>query len=534
MPFFSVVTPVYNPPVDALQECIKSMKNQTFTDWEWCVVDDQSTDKHVQSILQRAMAKDSRIRVALRSTNGGIVEASQDALDMAAGEFVGLLDHDDALDPEALAKVAATLLANPDADYIYTDEDKINPQGQHYGVFRKPPFDLVRLRGQNYCCHFSVFRKTLLDDIGGFRSGFDGSQDYDLILRATERARLVVHIPEVLYHWRVVPGSTSGDSMAKPYAFEAGQRALEQHFERVGIQAEVATLNPGSYSHTFTQLPTSPLVSIVIPTTGAKSRVWGVTVRMIEHLVANIVETTTYENYEIIVVDDLNAHPGYAVPFGQTDDGSSRRISVVGLTELASFFEMCNIGYDYVQGETVIFMDENSQVMTPAWIEQFLGQMIDSKVGIVGPMILMGDGRIESCGISLHPSPHRIAWSKSSRNPGVWGSSAVARIVSGVTDTCFAVRQSVFHELGGFSPEFQQHGADLDFCCKARDLSYSTVWTPTVRVTHFGTHHDQICDDPEDLLVLARRWKRYLDCEQYSLQGKDRPKQELRRRMVEC
>jgi glycosyltransferase involved in cell wall biosynthesis len=154
---------------------------------------------------------------------------------MATGEFVGLLDHDDALAPEALAKVAATLLANPDADYIYTDEDKINPQGQHYGLFRKPPFDLVRLRGQNYCCHFSVFRKTLLDDISGFRSGFDGSQDYDLVLRAIERARSVIHIPEVLYHWRAVPGSTSGDSMAKPYAYEAGQRAIEQHFERVGI-----------------------------------------------------------------------------------------------------------------------------------------------------------------------------------------------------------------------------------------------------------------------------------------------------------
>ena len=524
MPFFSIVTPVYNPPADALLKCIESMRKQTFTDWEWCVVDDQSTDNHVQRILQRAMAKDSRIRVAIRETNGGIVEASQDALDMAAGEFVGLLDHDDALAPEALAKVAATLLANPDADYVYTDEDKINSEGQHYGPFTKPPFDLVRLRGQNYCCHFSVFRKTLLDEIGGFRPGFDGSQDYDLILRAIERARSVIHIPEVLYHWRVVPGSTSGDSMAKPYAYEAGQRAIEQHFDRVGIQAEVAKLQPGSYSHTFTHIPSSPLVSIVIPTTGAKSRVWGASVRMIEHLVANIVDTTTYGNYEIVVIDNAHAHPGYTVPFDQPDHSSRCRISVVGLTEPASFYEMCNIGFDHAQGETIIFMDENSKVTTPEWIEQFLGQMIDPQVGIVGPMILMDDGRIESSGISLHSTPHRIGWGNSSRDQGMWGNSAVARIVSGVTDTCFAVRRSVFHELGGFCPEFQQHGADLDFCCKARSLEYRIVWTPTVRVIHFGKHRLSIFDDPEDLLFLTRRWKSYMDSEQYSLVGKDRPK----------
>jgi glycosyltransferase involved in cell wall biosynthesis len=524
MPFFSIVTPVYNPPADALLECIKSMTGQSFTDWEWCVVDDQSTNKYVQKILQKAMARDPRIRVALRATNGGIVDASQDALHMATGEFVGLLDHDDTLDPEALARVAETLLANPEADYIYTDEDKINANGQHYDSFQKPPFDQIRLRGQNYCCHFSVFRKTLLDDIGGFRPGFDGSQDYDLILRATERARSVIHIPEVLYHWRVVPGSTAGDSTAKPYAYEAGMRAIEEHFERVGTKTTVAKLQPGSYSHTFTQIPSSPLVSIVIPTTGAKFRVWGVTVRMIEHLVANIVDTSTYDNFEIIVVDDLNAHPGYAVPFGQTDESASHQISVVEVTQPKSLYEKFNIGFGHAQGETVIFMDENCQVMTPAWIEQFLGQMIDPEVGIVGPMILMDDTRIESSGISLHSTPHRLAWGKSSRDPGMWGNNSVARTVSGITDTCFAVRRSVFGELGGFSSEFQHQGADLDFCFKARILSYRTVWTPTVRVTHFGTHHDQICDDPEDLLVLNRQWKHYLDREQYSRVDMDRIK----------
>ena len=500
------------------------MLAQTYVDWEWCLVDDASSNPKVREVMERLARKDKRIRIAFRTVNGGIVAASQDALDVATGEFIALLDHDDVLNQRALKLTANKISSDETIDYVYSDENKFDEEGRPYDLFHKPAFDPIRLLGQNYCSHFSVIRSTLVDEVGGFRTGYEGSQDYDLILRITERARTIAHIPEVLYHWRVVPGSTAGDSTAKPYAYEAGMRAIEEHFERVGTDTEVARLQPGSYSHTFTQIPSSPLVSIVIPTTGTKSRVWGVTVRMIEHLVANIVNTSTYDNFEIIVVDDLNAHPGYAVPFGQTSEGSYRRVSVVEVTQPSNLYEKYNIGFGHARGETVIFMDENCQVMTPAWIEQFLGQMIDPEVGIVGPMILMDDTRIESSGISLHSTPHRLAWGKSSLDPGRWGNSAVTRTVSGITDTCFAVRRSVFRELGGFSSEFQQHGADLDFCCKARDLSYRTVWTPTVRVTHFGTHHDEICDDPEDLLELNRRWKHYMDSEQYSRVDMDRTK----------
>jgi glycosyltransferase involved in cell wall biosynthesis len=204
MPRFSIVTPVYNPPAKALRECIKSVRKQNFDDWEWCIVNDCSTQPHVRRILNRLAARDSRVRVAHRTTNGGIVAASQDGLDMATGEFVALLDHDDVIAKRALKRVNEELLKDDTIDYLYTDEDKIDAKGRHYDVFRKPDFDPVRLRGQNYCCHFSVFRNSLLDEIGGFRAGFDGSQDYDLILRASERARKVAHIPAVLYHWRVV------------------------------------------------------------------------------------------------------------------------------------------------------------------------------------------------------------------------------------------------------------------------------------------------------------------------------------------
>jgi O-antigen biosynthesis protein len=319
MPRFSIVTPVYNPPAKALKACIKSVRKQNFADWEWCIVNDCSTQPHVRRILNKFAAKDSRVRVAHRTTNGGIVAASQDGLDMATGEFVALLDHDDVIAKRALKRVNEELLKDDTIDYVYTDEDKIDAQGRHYDVFRKPDFDPVRLRGQNYCCHFSVFRNSLLDEIGGFRAGFDGSQDYDLILRATERARKVAHIPAILYHWRVVPGSAAGDVHAKPYAYDAGKKAVESHFARHKISVDVAKLNPGSYQHRFatTDKLKLPHVSIVIPTRGDTSRVWGAATCMVENTVQNIVDNSTYPSFDIVVVRDVNPDGSMVHPFAR-------------------------------------------------------------------------------------------------------------------------------------------------------------------------------------------------------------------------
>ena len=245
MPRFSIVTPTFNTPAAALKSCISSVLNQQFQDWEWCIVDDASTEPHVCRMLTKAARRDKRIRISRRSQNGGIVAASQDAVDMALGEFVVLLDHDDLLHSEALLAVDQRLKSDPTIDYLYTDEDKIDNNGNHYDVFKKPSFDPLRLAGQNYCCHLSVFRSTLLDQIGGFRAGFEGSQDYDLILRATEKARTVAHIPRVLYHWRAIPGSAATQLDAKPYALEAALRAVSAHLERTGSASEVAQLPSG-------------------------------------------------------------------------------------------------------------------------------------------------------------------------------------------------------------------------------------------------------------------------------------------------
>ena len=245
MPLFSVITPVYNPPIDAFEACIKSVFAQTHADWDWCLVDDGSTDPQIRKIMERLARKDKRVRIMFRPKNGGIVAASQDALDIATGEFIAFLDNDDTLHPNALSLVAATLADDPTVDYVYSDENKINEKGRPYDLFRKPAFDPIRLLGQNYCSHFSVIRSSLIDEVGGFRTGFEGSQDYDLILRITERARTIAHIPEVLYHWRAIPGSAAIQSDAKPYALISAERAVKDHLKRVKIDATVSVSDDG-------------------------------------------------------------------------------------------------------------------------------------------------------------------------------------------------------------------------------------------------------------------------------------------------
>ena len=515
MPRFSIVTPVYNPPVRVLKACIKSVRKQNFADWEWCIVNDCSTQPHVRKILNKFAAKDSRVRVAHRTTNGGIVAASQDGLDMATGEFVALLDHDDVIAKRALKRVNEELLKDDTIDYIYTDEDKIDAQGRHYDVFRKPDFDPVRLRGQNYCCHFSVFRNSLLDEIGGFRSGFDGSQDYDLILRATERARKVAHIPAILYHWRVVPGSAAGDVHAKPYAYDAGKKAVESHFARHKISVDVAKLNPGSYQHRFatTDKLKLPHVSIVIPTRGDTSRVWGAATCMVENTVQNIVDNSTYPSFDIVVVRDVNPDGSMVHPF---------TLPVMKNLKFVDFYESFNIAAKWnagvlaSRGEIIVVLDDDTQIASPDWLEQLVGHFEFPNIGVTGPMLQLEDGRVFSAGMSLQPKPRQVSKGESSTHIGWMGMHSVARTVTAVSGVCMAFRRSAFDEVGGFSENYQYTYADVDFCLKLKTNNLDTVWTPEAKVYHFGarTRGDKTAET--DLSVFEKRWGRFCGVDVYT------------------
>jgi GT2 family glycosyltransferase len=360
-----------------------------------------------------------------------------------------------------------------------------------------------------------VFRNSLLDEIGGFRAGVDGSQDYDLILRATERARKVAHIPAILYHWRVVPGSAAGDVHAKPYAYDAGKKAVESHFARHKISVAVAKLNPGSYQHRFTATDRSklPHVSIVIPTRGDTSRVWGAATCMVENTVQNIVDNSTYPSFDIVVVRDVNADGTMVHPFELT---VMKNLKFVDFYESFNIAAKWNAGVLVSRGEIVVVLDDDTQIATPDWLEQLVGHFQFPNVGATGPMLQLEDGRVFSAGVSLQPKPHQISKGESSTHIGWMGIHSVARTVTAVSGVCMAFRRSAFDEVGGFSENYQYSYADVDFCLKLKSNNLDAVWTPEAKVYHFGarTRGDKTAES--DLSVFEKRWGRFCGVDAYT------------------
>ena len=367
MRHYSIVTPVYDPPADVLHEMIESVTRQTNPNWELVLVDDRSPSPHVTPILRAAAASDSRIVVVERAVNGGIVAASNDGLAVATGDFIALLDHDDTLAPSALEMVDLYADRHPEMDYAYSDEDLINPAGRFVAPFYKPDWSPERLRSQNYCTHLSVFRASLLDRIGGFREGFDGSQDYDIILRATEQAREIVHIPYVLYHWRQIATSVAaGDPGVKPYAYEAGRRAVQEHCDRVGIDAEVGLgPHPGNYS-VRRPVVGDPTISIVISTRGEAGTVWGVERTYVVDAVMSIVSSTSRDIEFVIVTDD--ATPRAAIDAVRRAAGT-HPVVTVDVASALSEGERLDRGAIEASGDHLLFMHDDIEVMKSEFID---------------------------------------------------------------------------------------------------------------------------------------------------------------------
>ena len=397
-PRFSVLTPVYETPAGVLWEMLESVRTQTFGDWELCLVDDRSGSPHVRQMLEEAAAADPRVRVAFREENGGIVAASNDALAMARGEFLALLDHDDELHPDALAHVHEALLARPDADYVYTDEDKIDEAGHHSGPFFKPDWSPERMRTQMYTCHLSVFRRSLVEEVGGFDPEFEGSQDWDLVLRVTERARAVLHVPRVLYHWRMIATSAAGGD-AKPWAFEAGKRAIQAHCDRIGLpaRAEQDTADPGVY-HLEPELQSEPLVSIVIPSRGQVREVRYEPVVLVDHCVRSIVERSSYENYEIVCVLDEDTPRNV---FDDLREIGGERLRIVRYDRPFSFSAKINVGAVRSRGEHLLLLNDDIEVATPNWLERMVMYSSQPGIGAVGGKLLWEDGRLQHAGINF-------------------------------------------------------------------------------------------------------------------------------------
>lgn len=503
-PKISVLMPVYNTRQEYLEKAINSVVEQVYDNWELCICDDHSTARHVGQYLQQQAAADVRIKVVFAERNGGISAASNLALGLATGEFVGLLDHDDELSPAALYEVVKLLQQHPHADVIYSDEDKLEVDGQRCDAFFKPDWSPEYLLACNYICHFGVFRKKLVDEVGGLRPEFDGSQDYDLVLRAAEKTQNIFHIPKILYHWRKVEGSTAAAAAAKNYTSSAGKRALQEHLERRGIAATVVTDELPNVFRVRPQIMHAPLVSIIIPTRDGMP--W------LQRCISGIEEKTAYTNFEVLIVDNAS------VKAETVDYLRSLRHRVLPFKEPFNFSRINNFAVSQARGSYLVLLNDDTEVMSPDWLSSMLELCQLERVGIVGAKLYYPDRSIQHAGVVLGLSGG-VADHSHKHFPGhSYGYFSTLRCIrnySAVTAACMMVRREAFEAVGGFDEQLQVAFNDVDFCLRVRDHGYRIVWTPYCELVHHESVSRGFNMDWREVEFMKRRWGQALLTDPY-------------------
>ena len=506
-PRISVLTPVYDPPPHVLLEMIDSVSAQIFEDWELCLVNDCSTNPAIAPLLDAAARADSRIKVLHRSENGGIIAASADALAMATGEFVALLDHDDLLNEMALKAAADIAAIHPDFDYSYSDEAHLTPEGRVVTPFYKPGWSPERLRSQNYCTHFSVLRRSLVIEVGGFREGFEGSQDYDLILRVTEKARYIHHFPHIMYLWRQLPTSVAGNANAKPYAYESGKRALQEHADRLGIAATVEMQEPLGTYRFRRHLISTPRVSVIIPTRGTSSIVWGITRNLVVETVQSLIEKETYPDLEIIIVADT-VTPTPVIQALQRIGGA--RLKVVWYDRKFNFSEKINLGAAHATGDVLLLLNDDMQVITPDFLTTMLPIALEDGVGMVGAKLYFADGTLQHAGHVYNGDPYHAMFHWAGNELGPFGLLVVQREAVGVTAACALLRMDVFDEVGGLTPMLYSSYNDVDLSLKIRAKGHRIIWTPYVELYHFESQSREPQVSEAEHAFIRGRWREQL------------------------
>lgn len=504
-PYFSILTPVYNPGLDVLREMIDSVLAQSFADWELVLVDDLSPEQEVRTVLRDAAAADSRIRVVERATNGGICAASNDAVDAARGEFFALLDHDDLLTPDALEVMRAAIHSEADVDYLYSDEDKIDEDGNHFSLFRKPPWSPERFRAQMYTCHLSVLRASLVREVGAFRLGFDGSQDHDLVLRVTERARRVVHVPEVLYHWRAIASSTASAAEAKPYAVDARLRAVRDHIERTGLKA-TSYLEPRTGSVLLRrELPPDELVSIIIPTRGTVRRAWGRDRALVVEAVRSVLEKGGHDNLEFVVVHD-DSTPEWVLT--QLLELAGERLKLLPYHNEFNFSEKCNLGALAASGDLLVILNDDVELISENFLPDLVGPVLEEGVGLTGANLRFADTTAQHVGLVFKKRWPIHVFSRSAfDDPGHFAALVINREVSAVTGACIAVTRETYERVGGMTETLPVNFNDVDFSLKVAHIGLRIVWISTAKAFHFESQTRVAQVDAWERDLLTRRWE---------------------------
>ncbi|MBI3584166.1 MAG: glycosyltransferase [Nitrospinae bacterium] len=509
-PTISIIMPVYNVEKIWLEKAIDSVLNQMYLNWELCIADDCSTKSHVKEVLESYKNKDSRIKIKYLLQNQGISLTSNEAISLANGEFIGLLDNDDELAPNALYEVVNLLQGHPDADMIYSDEDKITPEGKRYNPFFKPDWSPDLFLSQMYSCHFGVYRKKIIDEIGRFREEFDGSQDYDLVLRLTEKTNNIFHIPKILYHWRVIKGSTAAEYTAKA-SDNASLKALTDALRRRSIKGSV---EKGTYNSLFRvkrEILTNPRVSIIIPTKDQ--------VELLKDCVESILNKTDYQNYEIAIVEN-NSIQKNTMEYLNKLAIENKNIKVLNYTRQFNFSAINNYAVSKVDSEIVLFLNNDMEVKSSEWLSAMVEHVQREDVGAVGSKLLFPNDSIQHAGVILgigSVAGHAFKGLQSNINQSYFGHADAIRNYSAVTGACLMVRKKVFEEIGGFD-ELNLPIAfnDIDLCLRLRERGYLIIYTPYAVLYHYesASRGYRIDPDPEADYMI-KRWKHILYTDPY-------------------
>jgi GT2 family glycosyltransferase len=493
----AVIIPVYNPPLAFLQECLDSVLNQTARNWQLVVSDDGSTAPEVIDYLDQFTAQhanDQRITV-IRGENGGISAAQNRALDVVTTEYFGWLDHDDRLNPTAFEVFSQTIDNNPEAQIIYSDEDKIDTKGKHFELYCKPDFSPELLLTQMYLCHFTVFRTALVKAVSGFRSEMDGAQDFDLALRLLPNLTNVIHIPLPLYHWRSWSESTAQSIDAKPWAQQSAARAQTDFINVNYGGGEVAPSAVKGLNQVHPKIMKPTKVSVIIPTIGTKDPKSGIP--MVNKAIQTLREAETQTEFEVIVVTT-----GELAPIPGADQ------QIVYNTTNFNFAEAINLGRTAASGEYLLLLNDDTTVAEPEPITRLLEVGQNPGVGITGAKLTYPDGRLQHVGMVMLPSGPTHPWiAKSGNEYGYFGATLTPRNYSAVTAAAFLVRTEFFDQLNGFDTAFARDFNDVDFCLRMRELGYRVAWTPYAHFTHHeGASIIRKKADPTEAQLFARRW----------------------------
>lgn len=501
-PVISLLVPAYRTPEAYLRRCIESVLHQAYPNWELCIVDDASPDGGVADVVAQYAAHDQRIKFLRRPTNGHISAASNSALELASGDFVGLLDHDDELRCHALLEVVQCISRHPDAGLIYSDEDKIDKEGRRFHAYFKPDWNPDLLLSQNYLCHFTVLRTALVRSVGGFRTGFEGSQDHDLFLRCVERldSHQVRHIPKVLYHWRAIPGSTALDHDVKDYATEAGRKAVAEHLLRTGSGAEVVDASRGHYRIRWPMPLPCPKVSIIIPT---RDRV-----DLLKTCIDSVIERTRYPDYEIIVVDNQSVEPSTKAYFDSVR--SHPLVQIMEYDAPFNYSAINNWAVSRANGEVLCLLNNDIEVISEDWLGEMVRHACRDGVGAVGAMLYYPNDTIQHAGVVLGVGGvANHAFLGCPRGcPGHGGRAMVVQNYSAVTGACLVVRREAYERAGGLDEELEVAFNDIDFCLRLRELGYRNLWTPFAELYHHESASRGEEDSEEKLSRFHREVRR--------------------------